>query len=107
MRRVSLLLVTLGAVAVASSVGWWWLTYGDVIRYDYISAKEAGVCLVGDSEICRLARALCRGAHPTFVVAYRAATFWLGVAAVSASLMFRVSNGAEARPQIGGENRPP
>ena len=88
MRRISLLLVALGALAVATSVGWWWLTYGDVIRYDYISAREAGVCLVGDSEICRLARALCRGTHPTVVIAYRAATFWVGLAAVSASLMF-------------------
>lgn len=87
MKSVALLLVALGVLAVAGSVGWWWLTYGDVIRYDYISAGQAGVCLVGNSEICQLARALCRGAHPTVVIAYRASMFWVGVTAVSASLI--------------------
>lgn len=89
-----MLLVTGGLSAVVASVGWWWLTYGEVIQYDYISAREAGTCLVGDSDICRLARALCRGAHPTALIAYRAAAFWIGVTAVSASLM--VSGGRRA-----------
>jgi len=93
-RTVAWLLVALGVSSVVASVGWWWLTYGDVIRYDYISAREAGVCLVGDSDICRLARALCRGAHPSVLIAYRAAAFWIGVTAVSASLM--VSGGRKA-----------
>ena len=79
--------LVLGAFAVALSAAWWWITYGDVMRYDYISAQEAGACLLGDSDICRLARALCRGAHPVSVVAYRAAAFWIGLAALSASLV--------------------
>ena len=87
MKILAHLLVALGVLVVVASVGWWWLTYGEVIQYDYISAREAGVCLVGDSDICRLARALCRGAHPTALIAYRAATFWVGVTAVSASMM--------------------
>ncbi len=87
MRSLSFLCVALGAVAVTGSAVWWWITYGQVIQYDYISAGEAGLCLVGDSEICRLARSLCRGAHPSEAIAYRAAAFWIGVASVSASLM--------------------
>jgi hypothetical protein len=87
MTRLPLALLALGALVVAASAAWWWVTYGDVIRYNYISAGEAGVCLLGDSEICRLARALCRGAHPVAIAAYQAAAFWFGVAALSASLL--------------------
>jgi hypothetical protein len=87
MSRAPSVLLALGATVVAASAAWWWFTYGDVIRYNYISASEAGVCLLGDSEICRLARALCRGAHPVTIAAYRAAAFWIGVAALSASLL--------------------
>ena len=87
MTRLPIAMLALGALVVAASAAWWWITYGDVIRYNYISVSEAGVCLLGDSEICRLARALCRGAHPVTIAAYRAATFWIGVAALSASLL--------------------
>ena len=85
--RTSGILLALGAFAVALSAAWWWITYGDVIRYNYIGAGEASVCFIGDSEICKLARALCRGAHPVAIVAYRAAAFWIGVASLSASLL--------------------
>ena len=94
MTRLPIALLALGALVVAGSAAWWWITYGDVIRYNYISASEAGVCLLGDSEICRLARALCRGAHPVAIAAYRAATFWIGVAALSASLLASGRRGA-------------
>ena len=83
--RLPLVLVGLGVLVLAASSVWWWITYGDVIRYDYISAQEASECLLGDSDICRLARALCRGAHPVSVIAYRAAAFWIGLAFLSAS----------------------
>jgi hypothetical protein len=85
--RLSHVLLAAGALVVSIAAGWWWLTYSDVIRYDYISIQEASVCLVGESTICHLARALCRGAHPVSVVAYSAATFWVGVATLSASLI--------------------
>lgn len=87
MNRLSLALLALGTLAVAVSAGWWWLTYSTVIQYNYISASEASTCLIGDSEICRLARTLCGGAHPVALIAYRAAAFWVALAALSASLM--------------------
>jgi hypothetical protein len=87
LNRLSIPLLALGVVAFATSAVWWWITYGDVIRYNYIGAGEASACLIGDSEICRLARALCRGAHPVAIIAYRTATFWIGAASVSASLL--------------------
>jgi hypothetical protein len=87
MTRLGFLLLAAGALLLAGAIGWWWLTYRDVISYAYISPGEAGTCLVGDSDICRLARALCRGAHPRTLINYRAATFWIAVAALSSSLI--------------------
>jgi hypothetical protein len=86
MKRLGFFLLAIGAATLVGSVAWWWLTYRDVISYSYISASEASTCLVGDSDICRLARALCRGAHPLTLVTYRAAAFWIGLALASASL---------------------
>jgi hypothetical protein len=85
--RLAVLLLAASALTLAGALAWWWITYADVIRYAYISPGEAGVCLVGDSDICRLARALCRGAHPISIINYPAATFWIGVAAFSSSLL--------------------
>ena len=68
-----------GFIVLAVALGWWWITYSNVIGYAYIDLREAGTCLVGDSDICRLARALCRGVHPTAFAAYRSAIFWLGL----------------------------
>ena len=79
-------LFAVGIASLAIALGWWWLTYRDVVGYAYMSVAEASVCLVGDSDICRLARALCRGAHPLVLIDYWAATFWIGIAALSASL---------------------
>jgi len=87
MSRVSLLMFAAGGLVVSVSGLWWWVTYSDVIAYDYISLREAGGCLVGESTICHLARALCRGAHPVAIVAYQAAAFWVGVATLSASVL--------------------
>jgi hypothetical protein len=87
LNRLPIPLLALGVIVFAASMAWWWITYSDVIRYNYIGAGEASVCLIGDSEICKLARALCRGAHPIAVIAYRATTFWIGAASVSASLL--------------------
>jgi hypothetical protein len=87
MTRFGLVLLAAGGAVLVGSVGWWWVTYRDVIGYSYISASEASACLVGDSDICRLARALCRGAHPLTLINYHAAAFWIGLAATSSSLM--------------------
>jgi hypothetical protein len=96
--RASILIFVAGALVVLISGLWWWLTYSDVIRYEYISVREAGVCLVGESTICHLARALCRGVHPVAIVAYSAAAFWLGVATLSAGLI-RVGWAGESTPR--------
>jgi hypothetical protein len=57
------------------------------VRFGYLSWREAGGCLVQNSDVCSLAKALCLGSHPRFLIAYGASVFWLGVIAVSASVL--------------------
>ncbi|QOZ32898.1 hypothetical protein [Bradyrhizobium sp. CCBAU 53421] len=84
MARVSTHLLSVGILIVMLAVIWWWVTYRDVILYAYLSTKEAGLCLLGRSDICDLARTLCRGTPA--LINYWWGTFWIGVALVSASL---------------------
>ena len=79
MKRVGFLLMIGGGIFIATAVAWWWVTYRDVISYAYISSKEAGYCLVGETDICALARALCRGAHPLAIIDYSSLSLWGGV----------------------------
>jgi hypothetical protein len=75
-----------GALILVAAVVWWWVTYQDVIHYAYLSPAEAGLCLFGRSDICDLARSLCRGAHPVSIAGYWWGTFWIGVVVASASM---------------------
>ncbi|MBI5132725.1 MAG: hypothetical protein HZA66_25070 [Rhodopseudomonas palustris] len=79
-------LLATGALVLLVAVAWWWLTYGDVVQYTYLSAPEAAACLVGRSGVCDLARSLCRGSHPAAIVAYWWGTFWIGIGFASAGL---------------------
>jgi len=76
-----------GAAIVALALIWWWTTFGDVIRYGYLSWGEAGRCLVRDSDICALAKVLCLGSHPRTLIAYWTSAFWIGVGVLSLSLL--------------------
>ncbi len=81
------LLAAAGSVALAVAIVWWWTTFGDVVGYGYLSGREAGRCLIGDSDLCALARTLCLGAHPKTLIPYSAAAFWLAVGCFSISLL--------------------
>jgi hypothetical protein len=85
-RAISALLGT-GSLTILLAIAWWWITYGEVIGYGFLSWREAGGCLVQNSDICSLAKALCLGSHPRNLVAYWASVFWLGVIVLSASLL--------------------
>jgi len=89
MTRMALekILLAAGAAIVAAALLWWWTTFGDVVRYGYLSWREAGRCLVSDSEICALAKVLCLGAHPRLLIAYWTSAFWIGVGVLSVSLL--------------------
>jgi len=81
------LLLAAGAGIVIAALLWWWATFGDVIRYGYLSSGEATRCLVKDSDICTLAKALCLGSHPRTSATYWTSAFWLGVGVLSFSLL--------------------
>ena len=83
----SKLLLPMGAAIVIAAVAWWWTTFGIVVGYGYLSWVEAGRCLVGDSDLCALAKVLCLGAHPRTFIAYWSSAFWLGVGVLSLSLL--------------------
>jgi hypothetical protein len=87
MSRATLALLFLGAAVLLAALAWWWITYGEVVGYGYLSWREAGACLVGNSDICALAKALCVGAHPRLIIAYWSSAFWIGLSFVSASLL--------------------
>ena len=84
---VARLVLAAGAVIVAGALFWWWATFGDVVQYGYLSWREAGRCLVQDSDICALAKALCLGSHPRTLTAYWTSAFWLGLGALSLGLL--------------------
>ena len=77
----------IGTAIVALALIWWWTTFGDVIRYGYLSWGEAGQCLVRDSDICALAKVLCLGSHPKTLIANWTSAFWRGLGVLSLSLM--------------------
>jgi hypothetical protein len=85
--RLTPALLALGSATVLGAIAWWWITFGEVARFGYLSWREAGGCLVQNSDICSLAKALCLGSHPRFLIAYWASVFWLGVVVLSASLL--------------------
>ena len=85
--RLTPALLALGGATILSAIAWWWITFGEVIRFGYLSWHEAGGCLVQNSDICSLAKALCLGSHPRFLIAYWASVFWLGIIVLSASLL--------------------
>jgi hypothetical protein len=87
MRRTTPALLSIGGAILFAALAWWWITYGDVVGYGYLSWREAGACLVGNSEICALAKTVCFGAHPRLIVAYWSSAFWLALAILSASLL--------------------
>ena len=87
MSRMTPTLVAIGGALLLVAITWWWITYREVIGYGYLSWREAGTCLVGSSDICTLAKALCLGAHPRLIVAYWSSAFWIGLAALSVSFL--------------------
>jgi hypothetical protein len=93
--------LTVGGVLVTlAAFGWWWRTYSEVVGCGYLSWPEAGRCLVGDSTICSLAKALCLGSLPRDFVAYWSSAFWGGVALLSVGALV-------SGPQIDAVPHPP
>ena len=86
-RALQRVFLATGVGSLVLAVGWWWATYATAISYDYISAGQASLCLLGSSDICSLARSLCSSEHPFIGIAYWSASFWIAVASLSGSLV--------------------
>jgi hypothetical protein len=86
MKRLGLACSIVGGAIVVAALCWWWVTYTAVVKYDYLSWREALNCLVWHSDICSLATALCLGSHPRGLVNYWSSAFWIGLAALSTSV---------------------
>ena len=86
-RALQRVFLATGVASLVLAVAWWWATYATAISYDYISTKQASLCLLGSSDICSLARSLCSSEHPFIGIAYWSASFWIAVASLSGSLV--------------------
>jgi hypothetical protein len=87
MSRASPALLACGCITILGAIVWWWTTYGEVVSYGYLSWREAGDCLVRNSDICSLAKALCLGSHPRVLNTYWASTFWFGTAVLAGGML--------------------
>jgi hypothetical protein len=76
----------LALIGLAAALIWWWWTFDYVVVNGYMPWTEASVCLLRDSDICALAKALCIGSHPRAYANYQATAFWIGAALLSLSL---------------------
>ncbi len=90
-------LLVSASLTFALAFAWWWRTFGEVVRYGYLSWSEAGRCLVGENDICSLAEALCLGSHPRALYAYWSATFWVSAALLSAAFLLNASQSRTPR----------
>ena len=82
-RRALAIVALLG---LAAALFRWWWTFDYVVGNGYMPWAEASQCLVRDSDICALAKALCLGSHPRAFASYQATAFWLGAALLSVSI---------------------
>jgi hypothetical protein len=100
MNRTGRLLIPAGLAGLILALAWWWLTYREVVGYGYLRASEAGYCLVGETDICALARALCRGTHPLDIVDYSSIGLWLAFLVLCVGLVLdgwrRVDDGQDS-----------
>lgn len=83
------ILLSVGGLVIALAVAWLWITYRDVIQYDFISTREEAICFLGDSSIRQQARALCRQSHPFGLIGYWSASLWIGAILLSSGALLR------------------
>jgi hypothetical protein len=77
----------LGGLALLAAVGWWWLVYRPVVLSALLSPAQALPCLIGRSDICTLAQALCKADHLFGIRHYYAIVPWIGIVLLSGGLL--------------------
>jgi hypothetical protein len=87
-RKLNLALWLLGSAALLVSVAWWWVVFRQVINSALISMPRAVPCLVGSSDLCVLAQALCTSSnHFLGIRHYETYLFWTGAGVVAVAAM--------------------
>ncbi len=92
--RLTVATIGLAAILLVSSLGWWWLVFGNVVATGYISPAQAAVCLAADTDLCRLAQALCTNSHILEIRWYAPEMFWAAAALLIVAL---IQSGAHPR----------
>lgn len=81
------------AVAVAGgclalvSLGWWWLIFSKVVEADYLTVGQAARCIVGATDLCALAQALCTNDHLYGIRWYAPEAFWAAAGILVAGVL--------------------
>lgn len=83
-------LIALGLLTLVTAAAWWWVVYSQVVGSAALSVGEAAPCLIGTSDLCSLAQALCRGDHFLGIRRYSPDLFWIGIAATSLGALLPV-----------------
>lgn len=85
--RLPIILGAVGFSVLALSVGWWWLVFGNVVSTGTIDYTQAIVCLAADTDLCRLAEALCTNTHFFDIRWYAPEISWAAVALLAVALI--------------------
>lgn len=83
--RLFLLVGGIAGVLTVFSIGWWWLVFGKITAAGTISPLEAVTCLAADTDLCRLAEALCTNDHLINIRWYAPEIFWAAAATAAAA----------------------
>lgn len=78
--RASTLTAMLAGFLALFSIGWWWLVFGKITTSGTISPLDAAVCLAADTDLCRLAEALCTNSHLIDIRWYAPEALWAAAA---------------------------
>lgn len=78
--RLPILLAALAGIVLAITVGWWWLVFSNVVSNGYVTHAQALVCMAAETDLCRLAQALCTNTHFFELRWYAPESLWIAAA---------------------------
>ncbi|WP_377298665.1 hypothetical protein [Rhizobium sp. SGZ-381] len=78
--RLPIVLSALASLVLAVSVAWWWLVFSTVISNGYVTHRQAIVCMAAETDLCRLAQALCTQTHVFELRWYAPESLWIAAA---------------------------
>src|SRR4051812_11131567 len=79
-RRLSCASALIGPALILVALCWWWLIFGQVIEYNYMTLPQAVGCIGQSNSICELAMSLCGAQHAFGFARYSPILFWIATA---------------------------